>query len=91
MWLTILVDRIAIALGVAIILVAADNRSSNAAEHRACHRSGRGANSRKNRSCKSAGAGTNCRSSGGAGYRMIVSGSGRTATERETADGSSRD
>lgn len=80
MWLTILVDVIAISLGITIILVAADNRSGDTAEHRACHGSRRSADSRKDRPRKSAGAGTDRCSSNGGGYGMIVGRGGRTAT-----------
>lgn len=91
MWLTVLVDEIAIALGVPIILMAADNCSGDAAQDCACNRSGRRADSRKDRASKSAGASTDCRTGNGRSHRVIVGRSGRAATERKTADGSCRD
>src|SRR6185503_5558349 len=85
MRLTILVDVIAIAAGIAVILVAADNRASDAAEDCTDRCAGTGADARKHRAGESARAraydGTGC----GAGDRMIGSGCTGAAAESEAA------
>jgi len=73
------IDVIAVTAGVTIILMAADDRSGDSAEHCTRNRSGTGPDSRQDRTCKSARAGTDYRSGRGAGYGMVIARGGCTA------------
>lgn len=79
MRLTVRIDVIAIAARIAIILMAADDRSGDSAENRTRNCSGASADARKNRARKRAGSGADCRSGGGAGYCMVIARTSCTA------------
>ena len=88
MWLPILVDVVAIAAGIAIVLMPADHGARNTAEDRACNCTGRGADARKDRTGESAGASADRRASRSASDRMIGSRSGSATAQPEARSGS---
>src|SRR5438132_13419896 len=90
MWLAVSIDVIAIAAGIAIILATADDGADGAAKHRTRNCARPGAETRKYGARESAGAGADCGARGSAGDNMVVGRGGRTAGQRETAHGGSR-
>jgi hypothetical protein len=79
MWLSVLVDIITIAAGIAIILLASYDRPDGSAERSADDRSSAGADARENRAGERTGTCADCGSGRRAGNGMVVGRRGRAA------------